>query len=279
MSQGKKYLGCKEFLTLCGITKNTLIWYEKKGLISPKAVGENGYRYYSKEQFYEIDLIKSLKWVDKSLDDCKSYMDHRSEETYLPMLLEQQRTLEQKIVALTNQKRIVDQTIQDYLSMKARYSQTPRFLTLPESYLLVEPIDDVTPRGYMMTLNRLFETFHDCLPIYHAAPSMFNCSILSHQDLLSENFHQLSYACLKISMQIPIAACRTIPKGTFAVCSHRGRISSIHGTYAAMMKFIRANGMEPAGDALENDYVNYLVASDPEQYIKEILIPVRPKQA
>lgn len=278
MTPEQKYLTCKEFTSLCGITKNTLVWYEKKGLISPKMVGENGYHYYGKEQFYEIDLIKSLKWVDKSLDECKSYMEHRSEDTYLPMLLEQQRVLGEKITALSGQKSIVDQTIQDYLSMKSRYSEEPKIVAMPERYFLSEPIENNTSRGYMKSLNRLFETFHNCLPIYKVAPSMLNAAIICQSDLLTENYQKLSYVCLKIASQIPIKMCLTIPKGEFALCFHKGKVEEISGTYATLTAFIQSKGLEVAGDAIESDFLNYLVTDNPELYAKEILIPVRPKE-
>ena len=166
-------------MSLCNITKNTLIWYEKKGLITPKIIGKNGFHYYSREQFFDIDLIKTLKWADKSLDDCKDYMDHRSEESYSTMLLEQQNLLEQKIAALFAQKRIIDRTIQDYLAIKTRYSTVPKVVTLQERCFLVEPIQENTPRGHIMAFNRLYEVFRSCLSTYGVAPSMLNSAIVS----------------------------------------------------------------------------------------------------
>ena len=275
MKDNKKYLSSKEFADLCGITKNTLIWYEKKGLLKPKLIGENGYHYYSREQFYDIDLIKSLKWTDRSLDECRFYMDHRSEENFLAMLIEQQNLLEKKITHLTRQRNIVDRSIQDYLSMKSRFSVYPQLIALPEMYFLVKEVTELTPKDYIETLSDLFQIFHSCLKTYGSAPGMFNGAIISRENLLKGNYTVLSYLTLKINAPIPIDACHTMEKGYYATCFHTGDIGKIAETYERLKDFIARIGFEISGDSLENDFINYLHTDDPERFCKEILIPVR----
>jgi len=273
-NEEKNYLSCKEFLNLCGITKNTLVWYEKKGLLKPEMIKENGYHYYSREQYFDIDLIKTLKWADRSLDDCKQYIDNRNEERYLHMLLEQQKVLEQKLLSVSRRKSIVDGSIQDFLAMKFRYNENPRIISMQDTYLLVKDIEENSPRGYIKSLHDLFEIFHSCFAIYGAAPSMLNGTSVSYQDILDGNYTNPSKTFLKISSPIPHEACRTIKQGIYAICFHRGKNSDIAETYNKLVEFIENEGYEITGDSWESDYINYLVSADSTQFSKEIIIPV-----
>ena len=277
MKDDSKYLSSKEFADLCGITKNTLIWYEKKGLLKPRYIGENGYRYYSREQFYDIDLVKSLKWVDKSLDECRDYIANRSEENFLSMLMEQQTILEKKIAFLSRQKSIVDRSMQDFLSMKSRLSIYPKLVMLPEMYFLVKKIDDVSPKGYIEALNELFVIFHSSLQTYGSAPSMLNGAIVSYENLMAGEYSRPEFLTLKINAPIPIDACRTTEKGYYATCFHMGSVERIAETYDMLKSFIDEMGFIITGNSQENDMVNYLNTSDKSHFCKEILIPVRRK--
>ena len=53
----KKLLKVGEFARLCHTTKETLLHYDRKGLLQPRYISENGYRFYSMEQFFDFDMI------------------------------------------------------------------------------------------------------------------------------------------------------------------------------------------------------------------------------
>ena len=50
-----------QFAKLCGTTKETLFYYDELGILKPVKVAENGYRYYSASQFFDLDLITVLQ--------------------------------------------------------------------------------------------------------------------------------------------------------------------------------------------------------------------------
>ena len=57
----------KEAEQLTGLSKQTLIWYEKEGLIHPER-NENRYREYSDQDVKTLQLIKLLRNMDISRD-------------------------------------------------------------------------------------------------------------------------------------------------------------------------------------------------------------------
>ena len=65
----------KEAEQLTGLSKQTLIWYEKEGLIHPER-NENRYREYSDQDVKTLQLIKLLRNMDISIDiSARSSMD------------------------------------------------------------------------------------------------------------------------------------------------------------------------------------------------------------
>ena len=55
------YFTTGEFARLCGVKKDTLFHYDAIGILRPDIVRENGYRYYSINQFFIFDIISMLK--------------------------------------------------------------------------------------------------------------------------------------------------------------------------------------------------------------------------
>ena len=69
-----------ETARICSIPADTLRYYDKIGLIRPSKTGENGYRYYSYEDFLFLNTIKYLKKLGMPLADMKKLFDNRCKE-------------------------------------------------------------------------------------------------------------------------------------------------------------------------------------------------------
>ena len=82
-----------EFAKLCNTTKDTLFHYDRVGILKPEVVRENGYRYYSANQFFDYDLIAVLKETGSSLHEIKRYLEHVDVDHFLALLTEKQTAL------------------------------------------------------------------------------------------------------------------------------------------------------------------------------------------
>ena len=82
-------LRAADFARICGTNKRTLHHYDQIGLFAPALRGENGYRYYSQEQYDVFMVIAALKELGMPLLDIKAYLDRRDPER-LSALLDQQ---------------------------------------------------------------------------------------------------------------------------------------------------------------------------------------------
>lgn len=74
--ENKATLTISEFAKLSGVSRKTLIYYDKIGLFCPETVNpESGYRYYSYLQLDVISAIYALKEIGTPLKDINVYLD------------------------------------------------------------------------------------------------------------------------------------------------------------------------------------------------------------
>jgi len=81
-----KYFSTGEFAKLANISKQTLIFYDKKRIFSPEYKDENTFRYYSLKQFDTLDILLSLRDIGLSLENIKDYLDNRTPKDAIDML-------------------------------------------------------------------------------------------------------------------------------------------------------------------------------------------------
>ena len=76
-------LSTGEFARMCNVSKELLIHYDKVGLLKPKVIGKNGYRYYSLKQLYLMDAIRFFLDTGMSMKEVKTYLDNRTTDLFL----------------------------------------------------------------------------------------------------------------------------------------------------------------------------------------------------
>lgn len=70
------YVSPTEFASISGVSRQTLIFYEKKGIFLPAYKNEKGYRFYLMSQLDIIATIQSLQKIGLSLEEIKDYIEH-----------------------------------------------------------------------------------------------------------------------------------------------------------------------------------------------------------
>ncbi|MDL0186524.1 MerR family transcriptional regulator, partial [Clostridioides difficile] len=96
----KQYFTTGEFAKLCGISKQTLIFYDKIGIFSPEYKDKNNYRYYSVYQYDTLDILQSLREIGMSLEEIKEYIQNRTPQLCVKMLKEEEKKIREKIKKL-----------------------------------------------------------------------------------------------------------------------------------------------------------------------------------
>lgn len=118
MSEGEQELqGIQEVADSLGITPRTLRFYEDKGLIEPRRVGNA--RIYTRRETARMQLILRGKRLGFSLRDIQEFLDLYDAD---PQHLEQMRALatrcRERIAELEAQRDALDQTLSELAAIE-----------------------------------------------------------------------------------------------------------------------------------------------------------------
>ena len=95
MAEKERY-STGEFAKKANVSIRTIHFYEKKGLIHPLEIADNGYRYYGEQEFARLQRILTLKILGFSLEEIQALSLNETDSDYLQQSLEQQRFLMQR---------------------------------------------------------------------------------------------------------------------------------------------------------------------------------------
>lgn len=82
-----------EMASLHGISRQTLILYDKNGLLKPVKVAENGYRYYSVNQIPRLRQICLLKEIGVPLHKIRGYLEDPTPEDLRDLLAQRRASI------------------------------------------------------------------------------------------------------------------------------------------------------------------------------------------
>lgn len=80
-----------------GLSRDTLKFYEKKGLITPQKDHENGYRCYSDNDIYDILIINFYRDLDMEVKEIQGIQDERNLEDINSLLTSKISEVEERI--------------------------------------------------------------------------------------------------------------------------------------------------------------------------------------
>lgn len=114
----KKLYLTGEFAKKANVSVRTIHYYEKIGLIHPEKISENGYRYYSTEEFARLQRILTLKLLGFSLEEIQELSLNESNTDFLQKSFEMQLSLVRKKIehlqaveeSIQNVSRMFEQT-------------------------------------------------------------------------------------------------------------------------------------------------------------------------
>lgn len=98
----KDFYTAGELADLFEIPKQTLLYYDKTGLLVPEFISANNYRHYSLKQYLLLEIIINMRKLGIPVAIIKEYIKDRSEESFQKLLLEREQ--ECKKIIQHNQK-------------------------------------------------------------------------------------------------------------------------------------------------------------------------------
>ncbi|MGF1712220.1 MerR family transcriptional regulator [Vibrio kagoshimensis] len=89
------------------VSRTTILYYEKAGLLTPSYRSENGYRWYGDKESQILDSIIAYRSFGVPINDIAPLLTSKDEKTQESILQEQFQSLEQEVQRLRQQQKAI----------------------------------------------------------------------------------------------------------------------------------------------------------------------------
>lgn len=133
----ESYYTIGEISKLYGIGRDSLMYYEKLGLLSPTR-GENNYRIYQLSDIWKLNIIKELRSLGFSMEMIKQYIDGRSLETTTATLEQEITLIDERIQQLKLTKSELKKRLENIKNaISIKELSIPRIVRIEKRHALI----------------------------------------------------------------------------------------------------------------------------------------------
>ena len=265
-----------EFADLCGVSKDTLLYYDKIGLFSPQLVADNGYRVYSLDQVHTFDLLLILRLSRLPLKQIKRYLENRNSEEMLSLLKGRADSIQREIQELGKLRRRLESTAARMEWGMEPDQQGPRIQQRGEKLYVVVPVSPETLHDRKRRMTAVREFLHTCR-LKGLQGDYLRNAVISKEQLLKGCFDkEYICVCLEGGLENEQTGETVIqrPAGNYAVLRHHGSYADIADSYRKLLSYIEAQGLTVAGNAYETELMGYIGEPNASNYVTEIAVEV-----
>ena len=265
-------LSISDFAEFTRTTRDTLLHYDRIGLLSPVLRGENNYRYYSSSQLAIVNVIRTFQQLGMSLEDIKALRDRRTPELANMVFERQIDEIDTKIKEWVNARKLL-LTLKKAIDSVSNINEraiTAKFL--PAEAIILGDINDYS-RG-RTDYDALLSFYHDINIKYpELDPNYPVWAMYSHERIRLKDWdHPDRYYFYN-----PEGYDRR-PAALYVIGYKRGGYRPHGDIYERMYDYIEKHNYEICGDAYEEYPLNEICATDETDYLVRIMIMVKEKE-
>lgn len=267
----KQYYRIGEISETYGIGKDSLMYYEKLGIIRPNR-GENGYRLYNIKDVWKLNLIKELRNFDISMKRIKEYLEDRSIETTKQILQEEMKLIDEKIQELTNNKNNIIRrlkSIDDIISDIELNKIQVRHIKLRKALKLSAGISNEGEAECI--IKRLQKQYEDKIYILGNG----NIGVVYDEDKLNKIEDMKYKAAFCLVDDDDVNYNMILDEGDYVDIVYKGNFDRDIKYMENMVKYIEENKYKVVGNMIKICKINIHETAIEEEHITEIQIPVR----
>lgn len=267
----KNFLRVGEFANLCRTTKDTILHYARKGILEPKKISRNGYRYYSPDQFWAFSLLALLKETGSSLSEIGKAHNGNGGRAYIEFIKDKLTDLAAHRDNLTQRIDMLGQLVS--LTEEALCSplDVPICEDMPASlvrYHKINPDDMLfsfaNPDVYSTCLKKELELGNTVYPPLGL--------VVPAENAISGNL-RVEYIFSECG-NCNLPGSKTIEGGKYIKMIHFGDLSSHRIYFRYLMHDIINNEQHPAGDVLIYDQMNFLIEPADENFWGKYMVHI-----
>lgn len=277
----KKYLTISEMAKYAGISRRTLIYYDQIDLFKPAKIGENGYRYYGIDQYFELDVILLLKNLDVSLEDIHVFLKNRNVDYVLDGFMRQKQIVDEQINKLKGIRSALYSYIERYTTLKNFDLESITYsYREAESFVISDIIENYDDMDSVQIYGRFYSSV-ESTDLFSGYPIGF---LVDGSAFYEENFHAAPYRAL---VKIPDERLHIYnkqqvvkrPAGYYVSGFMKDDIHYINTFNNRFRNYLKENHLALNGDIWELLWQDETTSQLPEDQVFEVLIPVKKTSA
>lgn len=268
-----------EFARLVGVNKRTLHYYDERRIFSPAKVEKNGYRSYSFRQLWTFFMLRIFRAMGLELSEIEDYMEHKSPDRLYKLLTEQEEWLQNEIVRLKRQLRIVKNQRNLLKTVPSIICNEVSEVDLPAAKMVISPnVRALTVKGNWVEAETIAAehvryTLHEGL----TAGLFFGAMVAAGDFMQKGRECVLSYYFTPTDVSTKRIAKSNLhirPSGRFVVTYFNGDYYETSDAYDRLRDYIIAHNLEPIGYSYEESVIDDMAATDFRDFITRIAVQV-----
>ncbi|KAA6449829.1 MerR family transcriptional regulator [Bacillus atrophaeus] len=269
----KEFFSIGEVSKLFNVNIPTLRYYDEIGLLKPEFTDEhNNYRYYSTQQFERLSTIKYLRTLGLPINKLLDFYDSLEVDTLIHLLKDQQAEIDRKKRELARIERKISRRIkqmEDAVNMPLEEISKIKLPELRVAYLQHEYILGQDIEYPVTELRTKFKVQKD---IFLGKVGLS----LSATNIKSNKFDQYSSIFMVLEAEDEINSSEiTFPSTEYLQIRFKGSHSEAAQYYEMLLRYMKKHHYELAGDSIEITLIDYGVTNNPDNYVTEILLPIK----
>lgn len=269
----KNFLNISDFAKIAGVSRQTLIYYDRIGLFRPAFTASNKYRAYTHNQVNTIGIVTILRDLGVPLKKIKEISTNISADTMEKTLRYQLKEIEEKIEKLSVLKDMTQIRIEQISEGKQAARKNEKFSVIElvedvpvylgdEIGCAQEDIDDEIVLSFFDKIEK------------RGLPSVFTFGYIKNaEDILRNGDGKVSRMWFRLKNAKHANA--FIKKGKYLVGYAKGDYGKTDYIYDELSAYAKKNGVVVEGNVYEEYLIDEFSEKDPDEYLLKILVRVR----
>ena len=267
----KDYYKIGEISKIYGFSKDSLMYYEDLGILKPDR-DTNGYRMYSIQDIYRLNLIKELKGLGFSMKKIKDYLENRNLKSTEDILKEELNLADIKIKELISQKNNIinrlnsieeSKKINNFESIELKYIEKRKAIELNANITRDEEFD-----FFVQKLQNEYEGRFDIL-------GNNNIGSFFSEEALKKGINNVFKSVFCLLDDDEEIYNITLEEGYYVTFNYKGDYKNNQGHIKKLEEYIKKNNLKAIGGPLEIYKIDIHETGNPYEFITEIQIPVK----
>ena len=261
-----------DFAKYSRLTRDTLLHYDRIGLLKPASRGENNYRFYMGSQLTVVNVIRTLQQLGMTLEEIKGLRDRRTPELSDEVLEQQIEKIEGEIEGWVRARKLLHTIRKTINSVSFVYEDEITIQFLPAEAIVLGDINDYsrgrTTHDALLSFYNSISEKYPALDLNYPVWAVFSEGSIKNGDWVEPD---------RFYFYNPEGHDRR-PAALYAIGYLRGGYGHGDALYRRLLEFVDKHGFEICGPAYEEYPLNEVCVAEENNYLIRIMITVRKKK-